>query len=113
MPLMTGVPKEHPLSKAWAEYQETDDFRNGFNWSTRLNSYNHDRGADGEIRRATDGQRGEWVKGALWAAFSAGFHYGQAPLIATPATVAELDAILNSEGDMPIKINPDGTVSPA
>lgn len=29
---------------------------------------------------------------------------------APPPTVAELDAILNSEGDTPIVINPDGTI---
>lgn len=31
--------------------------------------------------------------------------------IASPATIAELDAILNSEDDRPIKINPDGSIT--
>lgn len=33
-------------------------------------------------------------------------------LVKSPATAAELDAILNSNDDRPIKINPDGSISP-
>jgi hypothetical protein len=74
MTVMGAVAKDSPLWKAWEAYRESEDFRNSFNWATRLNSYDHDRAVDGSINRATDGQRGEWVKGSLWDAFTAGFH---------------------------------------
>lgn len=34
------------------------------------------------------------------------------PNLKAPASIAELETILNSEDDRPIKINPDGSISP-
>ena len=73
MPVMQQVPADHPLMKAWKAYRETEEFRNSFNWATRLLAYENQQKEAGHPIRATDVQRGEWVKGALWAAFMAGF----------------------------------------
>jgi hypothetical protein len=39
------------------------------------------------------------------------FARGAMPSVKTPATIAELDALLNSEDGAPITINPDGSIT--
>ncbi len=74
MSVMQPIDPKSDLAKAWAAYQETEDFRNSFNWATRLLAYDNQQGPNGNEVRATDVQRGQWVKGSLWAAFMAGFN---------------------------------------
>lgn len=66
-------PPDSDLMKAWKAHQETEDFKNSFNWATRLIGYDNDRSPNGDQLRATDRQRSQWVKGSLWACFVAGF----------------------------------------
>ena len=71
MPVMQQVPADSPLMKAWEAYRETEDYKNSWNWATRQHGL--ENGPNGDRTRATDVQRGEWVKGALWASFVQGF----------------------------------------
>ena len=49
------------------------------------------------------------VESAMKAALEAAERVRAAPK--KPVTIAELDAILNSEDDQPIEINPDGSIT--
>lgn len=114
--VQSAVPADSPLMVAWEAYKETDDFKNSLMWAT-VTRYT-DTGSrnfayDEPANQISNVQREQHAKGSLWAAFMAGFLHGRAPLVKHPATVAELDALLNSEDDTPIKINPDGSISPA
>lgn len=71
MPTETPCPPDSDLMKAWRVHQETEEFKNSFNWATRVVSC--DQGPNGDAKRATDGERSNWVKGSLWACFMAGF----------------------------------------
>jgi hypothetical protein len=115
MPEMMALKADDPIMIAWNAYKATDDFKNSLMWATVTRytdtgsqHFTHDEPAN----QISNVQREQHATGSLWAAFVAGFHYGRAPLVANPATVAELDAILNSEEGIPITINPDGTVTP-
>ncbi len=65
MSCSTPVPSDHPLMIAWNAFKETEDFANGKAWSLR-----------GE----------EYLDGAFWTAFMAGFQARNAELEAELAT---------------------------
>jgi hypothetical protein len=53
-----------------------------------------------------------WVRDVVTVAYLQGkLDRSDWPEIKTPATIEELQAILNSEDDRPITINPDGSIT--
>lgn len=91
---MSPCPPDSPLMQGWERYKASEEYRNSFKW------------AEYEQNRA----------GSMWAAFSSGFAAagGQVqfpgPERRRP-TIAELEAILASDDDRKININPDGSIS--
>jgi hypothetical protein len=66
---MQPLPKDHPIMKAWDAYVATPDFANSKRWAVTL-----------RISPSGDRQFIEHphVDGSMWAAFLAGFRFGEA-----------------------------------
>lgn len=56
--------KDHPMMKAWNEFQETDEFKNALKWAVATQ---YDDG-----RPIGDIQREQHAKGSMWLAFTKG-----------------------------------------
>jgi hypothetical protein len=71
---------DHPLMKAWKAYEATDGFKDSLYWATTLTVMRKERAAELGIHpddnRADSLKREQYAKGALWAAFLAGFDAG-------------------------------------
>ena len=75
MPVMQQCPTDSPLMKAWGIYQETDDFKNSLIWATaETYAQAGAQMAQDPDRLFTGLEREKHAKGALWAAFMAGFN---------------------------------------
>lgn len=66
---MTALPHDHPMMKAWNEWQSTDEFMDVLKWSVATK---YDDG-----RLISDIQREQHVKGGLWLAFTKGIEVEQ------------------------------------
>ncbi len=58
----TALPTDHPMMKAWNDFQETDEFKNALRWAIET-KYD-----DGRI--IDDIQREQHAKGSMWLAFT-------------------------------------------
>lgn len=74
MPVMQQVPADHPLMKAWTEYQGGDDFRNTLHWATENIVITTEATAPEANRVNPQEERSRRALGSLWGAFMAGFN---------------------------------------
>ncbi len=58
----TALPVDHPMMKAWNEFQGTEEFKNALRWAVAL------KYEDG--REITDIYREQHAKGSMWLAFT-------------------------------------------
>lgn len=66
---MQGLPADHPMMKAWKDFESTDEFKNALEWAVRMQY------ADG--RPIPDIQREQHAKGSMWLAFTKGMESSQ------------------------------------
>lgn len=74
--VMSLVPADHPLMKAWEGYRATNEYQNSKRWALRIAPMVSPDDPDAERKRLSlmpIDQREQHVEGSLWAAFSAGF----------------------------------------
>jgi hypothetical protein len=115
MNAMAQCPKDSAIMQTWEMYKISEEYKNSYSWATRY--IPEDDPAELERIRAsganpwTRQMKMQAVEGSLWAAFVHGWLEagGSDPHKPTP-TIAELEAILNSEEDTPIRIMPNGSV---
>lgn len=65
--VQTVLPSDHPMMKAWNEFQETDEFKNALKWAIATK---YDDG-----RPINDIQREQHAKGSMWLAFTKGMEW--------------------------------------
>ncbi len=65
----TALSSDHPMMKAWNEFQETDEFKNALRWAVETK---YDDG-----RPISDIQREQHAKGSMWLAFTKGMECRQ------------------------------------
>ena len=74
---MMQCPPDSDLMKAWTAYQEADGFKDSLYWATTETVMRKERAQElnvppeNNVANATT--REQYAKGALWAAFMAGF----------------------------------------
>ena len=74
MNTQTPLPKDHPLMKAWEEYEKTEEFKNTLYWATK-NIVITTKETEPEANRVNPKEERERrALGSLWAAFMAGFN---------------------------------------
>lgn len=72
--VMQAVPLDSSLMKAWSAYEASDDFKNSLTWCMAENYAEAGAHQAQEPNKPfTSIQREQFIKGALWAAFMAGF----------------------------------------
>lgn len=112
---MALCPKDSALMQTWEMYKISEEYKNSHSWATRY--IPEDDPAELERIRAsganpwTKEMKVQAVEGSLWAAFMHGWQEagGSDPHKPTP-TIAKLEAILNSEEDVPIHVMPNGSI---
>lgn len=111
----TPCPKDSALMQTWEAYKTSVEYKNSYNWATRY--IPDDDPAELERIRAsganpwTKAMKVQAVEGSLWAAFMHGWlEAGGTDPHKKPPTVAELQALLDSEDDTPIEIMPNGSI---
>ena len=117
MNAMAPCPTDSALMKAWEAHKATEEYANSYNWATRYIPPDDPE----EIERIRASGANPWThqmklqaaEGSLWAMFSAGWKAaGGTDPFKKPPTIAELEALLNSEDDTPIEILPNGSIRP-
>lgn len=74
--IVTALPKDHPMMKAWDEFCATDEFKNALRWAVET-QYDDGRPIDAI-------QREQHAKGAMWQAFTRGMEcHASAPGVAS------------------------------
>lgn len=112
---MAPCPRDSAIMQTWELYKASDEYKNSYSWATRY--IPEDDPAELERIRAsganpwTRAMKVQAVEGSLWAAFTHGWKEagGTDPFKPVP-TVAELQALLDSNDDTPIEIMPNGSI---
>lgn len=115
MNAMAPCPPDSAIMQTWEMYKLSVEYKNSLDWATRY--IPEDDPAELERVRTTGANaftremKIKAIEGSLWAAFSHGWKEagGSDPFKPLP-TIAELEAILNSEDDRPIQIMPNGSI---
>lgn len=63
-----ALPEDHPMMVAWKSFCETDEFKNALHWAMVI-VYDDGRPIEPFFRE-------QYVKGALWLAFTKGMEVG-------------------------------------
>lgn len=75
--VVTQCPPDSDLMKAWTKYEDTEDFKTSLYWATTETVMRPERAEELKIdptaNQATPEHRKNYAKGAMWAAFMAGF----------------------------------------
>ena len=115
MNAMSPCPKDSAIMQTWETYKSSEEYKNSHSWATRY--IPDDDPAELERIRAsganpwTKEMKVQAVEGSLWAAFMHGWLEagGTNPHKKVP-TIAELQALLDSEDETPIEIMPNGSI---
>ncbi len=65
-----ALPDDHPMMKAWKEFEGTDEFKSALEWAYRT-EYKDGRPIDNL-------QREQHIKGSMWLAFTKGMEVSAA-----------------------------------